>query len=243
MPVAGKTNLYEINGWMSDITSSKPSPVLFFSSYVSEVMLGRVWMKLRDRQSFQFVWEEFLSLVRRLTNQRLGFVALHRGGTLLGINADMEASPLLGMADALLPIIDIPSVAEQIKDSVGLVKRNVRIHYSHVKRHLSREDQNRIPNFMYIELPQTSEISRYGSEHYLILRAYSAGGSTWRCTNGFSPAVFNACPTWTPIFGGHDEFTRSPIRDSLDTRRAAEIEITLQSGNLCPGRNYTRCEY
>jgi hypothetical protein len=90
-------------------------------------------MKLRDRQSFQFVWEEFLSLVRRLTNQRLGFVALHRGGTLLGINADMEATPLLGMADAL-PTIDIPSVAEQIKDSGGLVKRNGRINYSHVKR-------------------------------------------------------------------------------------------------------------
>lgn len=84
-------------------------------------------MKLRDHKSFQFVWEEFLSLVKRLTNQKLGFVALHRVGTPLGINADVEASPLLGMADAL-PIIDIPSVAEQIEDSVGLVKRNVYIH-------------------------------------------------------------------------------------------------------------------
>jgi hypothetical protein len=61
---------------------------------------------LRDRRSFQFVWEELLSLVKRLTNQRLGFVALHRGGTLLGINADMEAAPLLGIADAFLPTID-----------------------------------------------------------------------------------------------------------------------------------------
>ncbi|KAJ7939190.1 hypothetical protein B0H13DRAFT_2300944 [Mycena leptocephala] len=114
MPVAGKTNLYEINGWMSGINK--------------EVMLGRVWIKLRDHRSFQFVWEELLSLVKRLTNQRLGFV------TLLGINADMEATPLLGMADVLLPTIDIPSVAEQIKDSGGLVKCNVRIHYSHVKQ-------------------------------------------------------------------------------------------------------------
>lgn len=96
--------------------------------------LGRVWMKLHDRRSFQFVWEELLSLVRRLTSLKLGFVSLHRGGTLLGINADMEAAPLLGLADALLPTIDIPSVAEEVKDAVGLLKRNVRVCYSHLKR-------------------------------------------------------------------------------------------------------------
>jgi hypothetical protein len=56
--------------------------------------------------------EELLSLVKRLTNQRLGFAAFHRGGTLIGVIADMEAAPLLGMADALLPAIDIPSVAD-----------------------------------------------------------------------------------------------------------------------------------
>ena len=61
--------------------------------------------------------------MKRLTNQRLGFVSLHRGGTLLGINADMEAAPLLGMADALLPTIDIPSVAEQVKDAVDIGER------------------------------------------------------------------------------------------------------------------------
>ncbi|KAJ7289905.1 hypothetical protein C8J57DRAFT_1459663 [Mycena rebaudengoi] len=92
-PVVGKTNLYEING---DDT-------------------GSVWMKLHDRWSFQFVWEELLSLVRCLTGLKLGFVSLHHGRTLLGINADMEAAPLLGLADALLPTIDIPSVAEEVK--------------------------------------------------------------------------------------------------------------------------------
>ncbi|KAJ6603872.1 hypothetical protein B0H10DRAFT_1957613 [Mycena sp. CBHHK59/15] len=148
-PVAGKTNLYEINGWMPGINK--------------EVTLGRVWMKLHDRRSFQFIWEELLSLVKRLTNQKLGFVALHRGGTLLGINADMEAAPLLGMADALLPTIDIPSVVEEVKDAVGVVKRNVRICYSHVKRgipdvsHLPRDDQDRIHNFMYMETPEDVE--------------------------------------------------------------------------------------
>jgi hypothetical protein len=91
-------------------------------------------MKLHDRRSFQFVWEELLSLVKRLTDQRLGFVSLHRGGTLLGVNANMEAAPLLGMADALLPTIDIPSVAEKVKDPIGVLTRNVRSCYSHVKR-------------------------------------------------------------------------------------------------------------
>ncbi|KAJ7251891.1 hypothetical protein C8J57DRAFT_1474350 [Mycena rebaudengoi] len=148
-PVVGKTNVYEINGWMSSINQ--------------EMTLGRVWMKLHDRWSFQFVWEELLSLVRRLTSLKLGFVSLHRGGTLLGINADMEAAPLLGLADALLPTIDIPSVAEEVKDAVGLLKRNVRVCYSHLKRgipdlsHLPPEDQDRIRNFMYMKTPEDIE--------------------------------------------------------------------------------------
>ncbi|KAJ7710894.1 hypothetical protein B0H17DRAFT_1123978 [Mycena rosella] len=134
-PVVGKTNVYEINGWMSGINA--------------EVTLGRVWIK--------FVWEELLALVKRLTNQKLGFVALHRTGTLLDFNADMEAAPLLGMADALLPTIVIPSVAEEVVDALALIKRITRICYSHIKRgipdvcYLPREDQDRMRNLMYMK--------------------------------------------------------------------------------------------
>ncbi|KAJ7908060.1 hypothetical protein B0H13DRAFT_2331720 [Mycena leptocephala] len=250
MPVAGKSNLYEIDGWMS------------------EVMLGRIWMKLRDHRSFQFVWEELLSLVKCLTNQRLGFVALHRGGTLLGINADMEATPLLGMADAL-PTIDIPSVAEQIKDSGGLVKRNVRIHYSHVKRgipdvsHLSREDQNRIRNFMYMEtpadvgnfkiwirtLPDPKGVLLRWWEHMEMHEWLLPG--VIQCLSDVDPNVWHVMEATTNLreaqhaannaqagigMGLVESFIRY---ETPDTRRAAEIEIMLHSGNLCPGRNDT----
>ena len=138
MPVLGETNLYEIKGWMAGINKGiscfQPSLSELLFSYVPEVTLGRVWMKLHDRRAFQFVWEELLSLVKHLTNKTLGFVSLHRGGTLLGVNADMEAAPLLGMADALLSTIDLPSVAEKVKDAARVLKRNVHICYSHVKR-------------------------------------------------------------------------------------------------------------
>ncbi|KAJ7773568.1 hypothetical protein DFH07DRAFT_1057150 [Mycena maculata] len=138
-PVVGKTNVYEINVGVN-----------------AEVTLGRVWIKVHDHRSFQF-WEELLALVRCLMNQKLGFVALHRSGTLLGFNADMETAPLLGMADALIPTIDIPSVTEKVLDALALVKRIVRICYSHIKRgipnisYLPRKDQDHIHNFMYIE--------------------------------------------------------------------------------------------
>ncbi|KAJ7784901.1 hypothetical protein DFH07DRAFT_763515 [Mycena maculata] len=71
----------------------------------------------------------------------------------------MEPAPLLGMGDALLPTIDIPLVAEEVKTTIDVLKRNVRSCYSHVKRipHLPREDQDRINNFMYMESPEDVE--------------------------------------------------------------------------------------
>jgi hypothetical protein len=66
-------------------------------------------MDTHDRSSFKFVWEELQHLVKHLTNRNFGFVALHQRGTLLGVNGDMEAAAVLGLADAMLPTIDIPS--------------------------------------------------------------------------------------------------------------------------------------
>ncbi|KAF8166267.1 hypothetical protein K438DRAFT_1941754 [Mycena galopus ATCC 62051] len=258
-PVVGKTNLYEINGWMAGINK--------------EVTLGRVWMKLHDRRSFQFVWEELLSLVKRLTNQRLGFVSLHRGGTLLGVNADMEAAPLLGMADALLPTIDIPSVAEKVKDAVGVLKRNVHICYSHVKRgfpdlsHLPCEDQDRIHNFMYMETPEDVEefkiwirtlpdpngVLMCWWEHKemhgwllpgIIQCLSDIAADVWHvmeATTNFGEAQHAANNAETGIGMG---LVQSFIQyEALDTRRAAEIEIMLQSGNLHNPRNEVSHRY
>ncbi|KAJ6572977.1 hypothetical protein B0H10DRAFT_2440108 [Mycena sp. CBHHK59/15] len=277
-PVAGKTNLYEINGWMPGINK--------------EVTLGRVWMKLHDRRSFQFVWEELLSLVKRLTNQKLGFVALHRGGTLLGINADMEAAPLLGMADALLPTIDIPSVVEEVKDAVGVVKRNVRICYSHVKRgipdvsHLPRDDQDRIHNFMYMETPEDVEefkiwIRTLPDPNGVLLRWWEHKEmhewllpSVIQCLSDINPDVWHVMEATTNFgeaqhaannaqtgigMGLVESFIQHAPQvhclpfisrslpafryEILDTRRAAEIEVMLQSGNLHNPRNEVSHRY
>ncbi|KAJ7741971.1 hypothetical protein DFH07DRAFT_777895 [Mycena maculata] len=49
-------------------------------------------------------------LVKRLTNRHFGSVVLHQLGTILGANGDMEAAAV-GLADAILPTINIPEVA------------------------------------------------------------------------------------------------------------------------------------
>ncbi|KAJ6583451.1 hypothetical protein DFH09DRAFT_1308960 [Mycena vulgaris] len=212
-----------------------------FLFHEPEVTLGRVWMKLHDRRSFQFVWEELLSLVKRLTDQRFGFVALHRGGTLLGINADMEAAPLLGMADALLPTIDIPC-------------------YSHVKRgipdvsHLPRENQDCIHNFMYMENPEDVE------ETKIWIRTLPDPNGWWEHKEMYEwllPSVIQCLSDIDPDFWHVMEVTTNcgeaqhaannaqtgigmglvESYEILDTRRAAEIEIMLQSGNLHSPRN------
>ncbi|KAJ7921300.1 hypothetical protein B0H13DRAFT_1866901 [Mycena leptocephala] len=258
-PVAGKTNIYEINGWMPGINK--------------EVTLGRVWMKFHDRQSFQFVWEELISLVKRLTKQRLAFVALHRGGTLLGLNSDMEPAPLLGMADALLPTIDIPSAVEKFEDAVGLVKGNVRICYSHVKRgipdvsHLPPEDRDRIFNFMYMKSPEDVEefkiwIRTLPDLNGVLLRWWEhkemhewllpcvieclsdIEANVWHvmeATTNFGEAQHAANNIQTGIgMGLVESFMQY---EALDTRRAAEIEVMIQSGNLHNPRNEVSHRY
>ncbi|KAJ6603450.1 hypothetical protein DFH09DRAFT_1354653 [Mycena vulgaris] len=253
-PVVGKMNLYEINGWMPGINA--------------EVTLGRVWIKIHDRWAFQFIWEELPSLVKRLTNQKLGFAALHRSGTLLGFNADMETAPLLGMADTLLPTIDIQSVAEEVGgDAISLLKLIVRICYTHIKRgipdlsHLPREDQDRMNNFMYLETPEDVEEFKlwirllpdpngvvlcwweHKEMHEWLLPTVvqclsDMAPDDWHvieATTNFGEAQHKANNVQTGIgMGLVESFIQYEI---LDTRRAAEIETMLQSGNLHNPRN------
>ncbi|KAJ6473478.1 hypothetical protein DFH09DRAFT_1474287 [Mycena vulgaris] len=272
-PVVGTTNVYEINGWMPGINAGDA---------------GRVWIKEHDRRSFQFVWEELLALVKRLTNQKLGFAALHRTGTLLGFNADMEAAPLLGLADVLLPTIDIPSVAEEVMDALDIVKRIVRICYSHLKRgipdtsYLPREDQGRIHNFMYMETPEDVDefklwIRTLHDPNGVLLRWWEHREMhQWllptviECLSNMAPDDWHVIEalgkpstrrTMCNLGSGWGSSNRSystqpslilSLRKSLtarfryeilDTRRAAEIETMLQSGNLHNPRNEVSHRY
>ncbi|KAJ7854828.1 hypothetical protein B0H14DRAFT_2579662 [Mycena olivaceomarginata] len=73
---------------------------------VAAITLARVWMEAHDRATFKQVWEELQRLVKLITARPIGFKAIHKNGTLLGLNADMEAAPVLGFGDAFLPTID-----------------------------------------------------------------------------------------------------------------------------------------
>ncbi|KAJ7746127.1 hypothetical protein DFH07DRAFT_963006 [Mycena maculata] len=71
-------------------------------------------------------------LVKRLTNRRFGSIALQQLGTILGANGDMEAAAV-GLADAMLPTINIPEVAAKVRSAV-LLKFILPICFSHLKR-------------------------------------------------------------------------------------------------------------
>ncbi|KAJ7865921.1 hypothetical protein B0H14DRAFT_3442728 [Mycena olivaceomarginata] len=75
----------------------------------------------------------------------------------------MEAAAVLGLADALLPMNDIPEVAAKVRSPADVLKFILRICFSHLKRgipelpHLPHDDYQRIANFMYLETPAAAE--------------------------------------------------------------------------------------
>ncbi|KAJ7712821.1 hypothetical protein B0H16DRAFT_1811871 [Mycena metata] len=58
-PVAGKMQIFEINGWLVAINES--------------VTVMRVWMEVHDRATYKTVWEEIQRLVLKLTKKQLKF--------------------------------------------------------------------------------------------------------------------------------------------------------------------------
>ncbi|KAJ7612020.1 hypothetical protein DFH06DRAFT_153727 [Mycena polygramma] len=122
-PVAGKMQIFEINGWLVALNES--------------VTVMRVWMEAHDRQAYKTAWEEIQRLVLKLTGKQLKFKGLHKAGKILGLNADLEAAPLLGFSDAVAPTID----REDVRAFVGtdsqlvllFVLRSCNTHYDRGK--------------------------------------------------------------------------------------------------------------
>ncbi|KAJ7082753.1 hypothetical protein B0H15DRAFT_932659 [Mycena belliarum] len=140
-PVAGEMQIFEINGWLAGIKES--------------ITVLRVWMEVHDRAAYKAVWEEILRLVLKLTRKQLKFKGLHKGGKVLGLNSDMEAAPLLGLADAFAPTVDIES---------HLLLYILRLCYTHYNRgvpellHLSPADRKRISDVRYLKTPEEVEV-------------------------------------------------------------------------------------
>ena len=98
------------------------------------VTFCRVWLNIHDRAAFKAVWEEIFRLVMELTRRRLGFKALHKNGTLIGYNADMEPAPLLALADALYPTVDIEGALLWMKVPTDILAKILRICLVHLRR-------------------------------------------------------------------------------------------------------------
>ncbi|KAJ6529350.1 hypothetical protein B0H19DRAFT_531758 [Mycena capillaripes] len=150
-PVAGEMQIFEINGWLVAINES--------------VTVMRVWMEVHDRAAYKTVWEEIQRLVLKLTKKQLKFKGLHKGGKILGLNSDMEAAPLLGFADALVPTIDLEHVRSSVAaDPQELLSYVLRICYSHFNRGIpkllnqSSETRRRIFDLKYLKTREELEV-------------------------------------------------------------------------------------
>ncbi|KAF7369629.1 hypothetical protein MVEN_00293900 [Mycena venus] len=176
------------------------------------------------------------------------------------------------MADALLPTIDIPLVAEKVKDPIGVFTRTFASSDVHLSgfpdlSHLPREDQDRIHSFMYLETPEDVEefkmwIRTLPDPNGVLMRWWEhkemhewllpgiiqclsdMDPDAWHimeATTNFGEAQHAANNKETGIGMG---LVESFIQyEALDTRRAAEIEIMLQSGNLHNPRNEVSHRY
>ncbi|KAJ7082748.1 hypothetical protein B0H15DRAFT_932657 [Mycena belliarum] len=138
-PVAGEMQIFEINGWLAGIKES--------------ITVLRVWMEVHDRAAYKAVWEEILRLVLKLTRKQLKFKGLHKGGKVLGLNSDMEAAPLLGLADAFAPTVDIESVRTAIAGDPQHLLLGVP-----ELLHLSPADRKRISDVRYLKTPEEVEV-------------------------------------------------------------------------------------
>ncbi|KAJ7327666.1 hypothetical protein DFH08DRAFT_884920 [Mycena albidolilacea] len=149
-PVAGEMQIFEINGWLVGINES--------------VTVMRIWMEIHDRKAYKSVWEEVQRLVLKLTRKPLKFKGLHKGGKNLGLNADMEAAPLLGFADAFISTIDLEDVRSVVgSDPQELLSFVLRICYTHFNRgipkllHLSNETRKHIFDLKYAKTVEEVE--------------------------------------------------------------------------------------
>ncbi|KAJ6557793.1 hypothetical protein B0H19DRAFT_1261391 [Mycena capillaripes] len=122
-------------------------------SVKQSITLAHVWMEAHDHATFKQVWEEIQHLVKLLTTQPIGFKVIHKNGTFMGLNGDMEAALVLGFGDAFLPTIDRDELRGKINDTETLLCYVLRICYTHI----DRKDHQRIRNFKYLDSPQAVE--------------------------------------------------------------------------------------
>ncbi|KAJ7218473.1 hypothetical protein GGX14DRAFT_695696 [Mycena pura] len=118
-PVEGDFEMFEVNGWLP--------------SHACMVTFMRAWIEVHDHLSFKDIWVENLRLILALTKQRLRIARLHPGAKIRGVNADMEAAPLLGLGDALWDTIT-PERQAEIGDPVALLSYILRICHVHFDR-------------------------------------------------------------------------------------------------------------
>ncbi|KAJ7348526.1 hypothetical protein DFH08DRAFT_959924 [Mycena albidolilacea] len=137
---------------------------MFVSHTFAAVTVMRVWMEVHDRAAYKTVWEETQRLVLKLTKKQLKFKGLHKGGKILGLNSDMEATPLLGFADAFGATVDLEHVRSAVlADPQELLSFVLRICYSHFNRGIPKllnhtsETRQRIFNLKYIKTREEVE--------------------------------------------------------------------------------------
>ncbi|KAF8162212.1 hypothetical protein K438DRAFT_1776098 [Mycena galopus ATCC 62051] len=168
-PVKGKFEMFELNGWLA--------------SHNCTITVFRVWMEIHDQDAFKYVWSELFRLVLVLTSRPLHFKRLHRGGKVLGLNADMEAAPLLAFADAIWD--SIPAAKQlEIGDTESTLHYVLRICGVHFNRgidktleHLPSTTRKQLKELRHLRSP--SELADYEAWMMTIDDPTGALGRWW----------------------------------------------------------------
>ncbi|KAK6981644.1 hypothetical protein R3P38DRAFT_3234088 [Favolaschia claudopus] len=269
-PVVGSMNIFEVNAWLAAINEG----AYFFLNLFGKVLitriavtLGRVWMEVHDRAIYKQVWEEIQRLVITLTGRPILFKGIHKRGTILGLNADMEAAPLLGFGDAFLPTVDREELRGVVTSAETLLPYVLRVCHTHVFRgipeapHLSREEHSRLRGFVSLQSPEAVEdfkiwianlpdpdgtIKRWWKHkimHVWLLAAII------QCLSCIALNDWHSMPATTNLGEAQharnnaETGTQMGIIESFkkyaeyDARRAAEIAVKLATGNLNNNQN------
>ncbi|KAG6819655.1 hypothetical protein H0H93_009829 [Arthromyces matolae] len=127
--------------------------------------IGRIYSDRADEAQYTTLFDEIQKLVKSITRKPLLLKRLSKAGTLICFNVDLELAQVLGIGNSFA-VTNEPDHSKIPNNTpiAELVQFFVRGCYVHVKRgieelrkHVTKEEFDRIHNFMYLKTPRDVE--------------------------------------------------------------------------------------
>ncbi|KAG6818252.1 hypothetical protein H0H93_006537 [Arthromyces matolae] len=243
--------------------------VMWLDSVQRAITIGRVYSDRADEAQYTTLFDETQKLVKAITGKPLLLKCLSKAGTLVCFNVDLELAQVLGIGKSFA-VTNEPDYSKIPDDTptTELVQFFVRGCYVHVKRgieelrkHVTKEEFDRIHNFMYLKTPQDVEdfsvwIKTLKVKEVNDWWAHKVN-NTWilpsviQCLTKLSQEDWATTQSTTNIVesqhhwtNGHTGIKLSLLEAILTARKldegvANEIQTSLKSGVLRNARNDT----